>query len=68
MYDQYNTTEADSVKFKNAEKSIGTKNMYTETAKHISQFGSIRLIDAVTEDDIYSEVKKYMKGYIEAGR
>lgn len=44
----------------------GNPNVYSEIAKHLSLYGSVRLIDAVSEDDIYKIVENKMTSYIDA--
>jgi len=65
-YDLYQKCKDDAMlekKFKRAEK--GTKNIYTELSKYLSLYGSVRLIDVVSEEDVYDVVTKWMTSYLD---
>ena len=47
---------------KQAEK--GTHNVYTEVASFLSLYGSVRLIDVISEEDIYNAVYEKIEKYI----
>lgn len=64
VYKLYNATPEGAEKFAKSEK--GTANVYTKIAKYISLYGSVRLIDAVSEEDIYQVVKDKMIQLIDA--
>ena len=42
----------------------GTHNVYTEVAAYLSLYGSVRLIDVISEEDIYNAVYEKMDNYI----
>lgn len=64
VYDKYCYNEATKQMYLNAERSINNINIYTAVAKHLSLYGSIRLIDAIIEEDLYDEVVKFMEQFI----
>ena len=40
------------------------ENIYTDVAKYLSLYGSVRLIDVVSQEDLYDAIVKRMKQYI----
>ena len=49
-------------KMKKAEKQ--KNNVYTKLAVYLSLYGSVRLIDVVSEEEIYNFVYEKMNNYI----
>ena len=62
IYDNYINDPVMGKKMKQAEK--GTHNVYTEVASYLSLYGSVRLIDVISEVDIYNAVYEKMDDYI----
>lgn len=62
IYDNYINDPIYKDKIKKAEK--GTHNIYTDVAAYLSLYGSVRLIDVVSEEDIYDAVYERMEKYI----
>ena len=62
IYDNYINDPVMGQKMKQAEK--GTHNVYTEVAAYLSLYGSVRLIDVISEEDIYNAVYEKMDDYI----
>ena len=62
IYDNYINDPVMGKKMKQAEK--GTHNVYTEVAAYLSLYGSVRLIDVISEEDIYNAVYEKMDDYI----
>jgi len=62
IYDNYINDPVMCKKMKQAEK--GTHNVYTEVATYLSLYGSVRLIDVISEEDIYNAVYEKMDDYI----
>ena len=62
LFNEYQKSPELSEKFKKAESGINGVNLYTEIAKYISLYGSVRLLDTITEDEyvdiIYDAGKK----------
>jgi len=62
LYDEYNKSPETAEMFRKAE--IGLKNpecnLYTELSKELSLYGSVRLIDALSEEEIYEVAKNKM--------
>ena len=52
--------------YKKAER--GQYNLYTELAKYISLYGSVRLIDVVSEEDMIDEIYSEMIRFINEKR
>lgn len=63
IYDNYINDPVMGKKMKQAEK--GTHNVYTEVAAYLSLYGSVRLIDVISEEDIYNAVYEKMEKYIQ---
>ena len=51
-------------KMKRSEK--GKHNVYTKVAAYLSLYGSVRLIDVISEEDIYNAVYEKMEKYIKS--
>lgn len=64
VYDKYMSSDDTKQLYLNAEKNIDNINIYTAVAKHLSFYGSVRLIDAIMEDDLYNEVVRFMEEFI----
>ena len=64
VHDKYFLNDKDKNKYLNAERNIDNINIYTAIAKHISYYGSLRLIDAISEEDLYNEVVNFMEKFI----
>lgn len=62
IYDNYINDPVMGKRMKQAEK--GTHNVYTEVAAYLSLYGSVRLIDVISEEDIYNAVYEKMDDYI----
>ncbi len=62
IYDNYINDPIYGEKMKRAEK--GTHNIYTKIASYLSLYGSVRLIDVVSEEDIYKVTYDKMEDYI----
>lgn len=62
IYDDYINDPDSSEKMKQAEK--GTYNVYIEVASYLSLYGSVRLIDVISEEDIYNAVYEKMEKFI----
>lgn len=62
IYDDYINDPDSSEKMKQAEK--GTHNVYIEVASYLSLYGSVRLIDIISEEDIYNAVYEKMEKFI----
>lgn len=62
IYDNYSNDPVMGKKMKQAEK--GKHNVYTEVAAYLSLYGSVRLIDVISEEDIYNVVYEKMDDYI----
>lgn len=62
IYDNYINDPVMGKKMKQSEK--GTHNVYTEVAAYLSLYGSVRLIDVISEEDIYNAVYEKMDDYI----
>lgn len=62
LYDEYNQTPEKAEMFRKAETGLKNpeRNLYTELAKELSLYGSVRLIDALSEDEIYQIAKEKM--------
>jgi len=62
LYEEYNKMPETAEMFRKAE--IGLKkperNLYTELSKELSLYGSVRLLDALTEEEIYIIAKEKM--------
>ena len=71
VYDEYNNDETKKEKFRKAEvgknKNNGnkTENLYTELTRKLSLYCSVRIIDAMTEEDIYLVSKELTYQIIE---
>ncbi len=63
IYDNYINDPIMSKKMQEAEK--GKQNVYTEVASYLSLYGSVRLIDVISEEDIYKTVYEKMEKYIQ---
>ena len=63
IYDNYINDPILGEKMKQAEK--GVHNVYTEIASYLSLYGSVRLVDVISEEDIYHVVYEKMKQYIQ---
>lgn len=59
VYDEYVKDPEKYEMFRKAEKGLNKpeRNLYTELAKELSLFGSVRLLDALTEDEIQQIAK-----------
>lgn len=60
LYDEYNKDAATAEMFRKAEAGKNGENLYTEFSKQLSLFGSVRLLDALSEEDIYEFSKQKM--------
>ena len=62
LFNEYQKSPELSERFKKAESGINGVNLYTEIAKYISLYGSVRLLDTITEEEyvdiIYDAGKK----------
>ena len=50
--------------FIEAEKSKERENIYTDVAKYLSLYGSVRLIDVVSQEDLFNAIVNRMRKYI----
>ncbi len=66
LYDEYNRTPETEEIFRKAETGLKNpeRNLYTELSKELSLYGSVRLIDALSEEEIYEVAKEKMKQII----
>ena len=64
VYDEYMNDETKRQSFIEAEKTKDKENIYTDVAKYLSLYGSVRLIDVVSQEDLYDAIVKRMKQYI----
>lgn len=62
IYDNYINDPVYKDRIIQAEK--GTHNIYTEVASFLSLYGSVRLIDVISEEDIFKAVYEKMDDYI----
>ena len=53
LHDEYNANPTTAEMFRKAETGKNGENLYTEFSKQLSLFGSVRLLDALTEKEIY---------------
>ena len=64
VYDEYMNDETKRQSFIEAEETKDKENIYTDVAKYLSLYGSVRLIDVVSQEDLYDAIVKRMKQYI----
>lgn len=62
IYDSYINDPVYREKMLKSEK--GTHNVYTEVASFLSLYGSVRLIDTISEEDIFKAIYEKMEDYI----
>ena len=65
LFEEYSLSPEKYTKFKKAESGIKGANLYTELAKFISYYGSVRLLDAIPEEEYIDIVYKKGKELIE---
>lgn len=63
VYDEYIKDETKAQKIRKAEG--GEKNIYTELTKYLSLYGSVRLLDILPEEEIYTICKNKLVELIE---
>lgn len=64
VYDKYMSNENLRQKYIEAEKTKNKENIYTDVAKYLSLYGSVRLIDVVGQDDLFNAIVSRMEKYI----
>ena len=65
LYDQYSADPTMLQQFRKAESGHKGANLYTEIAKYISYYGSVRLLDAIPEEEYIDIVYDKGKDLIE---
>lgn len=65
VYDEYMNDENKRQKFIDAEKTKDKENIYTDVAKYLSLYGSVRLIDVISSEDLFDAIVDRMRKYIE---
>ena len=65
MYDEYMNDENKRQLFIEAEKTKDKENIYTDVAKYLSLYGSVRLIDVISSEDLFDAIVDRMRKYIE---
>ena len=63
-HDEYMNDETKRQLFIEAEKSKERENIYTDVAKYLSLYGSVRLIDVVSQEDLFNAIVNRMREYI----
>ena len=64
VHDEYMNDETKRQLFIEAEKSKERENIYTDVAKYLSLYGSVRLIDVVSQEDLFNAIVNRMREYI----
>lgn len=64
VYDEYMNDENKRQMFIEAEKSKDRENIYTDVAKYLSLYGSVRLLDVVSTGDLFAAIVTRMREYI----
>lgn len=61
LYDKYANNPEYMEAFKKCERGVGTKNIYTAISKYLSLYGSVRILDVITDKDLQELIYKKLE-------